>query len=342
MMSKDYTNDEKALIILSTLQSYNARKKLFESVKKPCELYSDFSKADEIICKCEKHNIGIITILDEDYPQKLKNIYDPPFVLYYKGNKSLMNRKNILAVVGTRRVSSYGKNILENFVPKFVEAGLVIVSGLARGVDSIGHRLCLDNRGETIAVVANGLDICYPPENVDLETKIVQRGLVISEYPVGEKSLQYHFPERNRIISALSDGVFIPEAGEKSGSLITADYAIEQGRELFVVPGNIFSSQSAGCNKKIKELQATIVLNPQDVIEAMGLYTNLSSKRNLQLNIEQQTIMQILEDGCKHFYDLLEKTGMSIGQLPAVLTELEVLGLIRKIQGNFYEIVPSL
>ena len=111
---------------------------------------------------------------------------------------------------------------------------------------------------------------------------------------------------------------------------------------MFVVPGNIFSSQSVGCNKKIKELQATIVLNPQDVIEAMGLYTNLSSKRNLQLNIEQQTIMQILEDGCKHFYDLLEKTGMSIGQLPAVLTELEVLGLIRKIQGNFYEIVPSL
>ena len=121
-----------------------------------------------------------------------------------------------------------------------------------------------------MAVVANGLDICYPPENADMQKRIAERGLVISEYPMGFKPLQFHFPERNRIISALSQGVFIPEAGDKSGSLITADYAIEQGRDLFVVPGNIFSPQSAGCNKKIRELQAIITLTPQDVITALG------------------------------------------------------------------------
>lgn len=337
-----YTNDQKALIILSTLQSYNARKKLFESVTSPSDLYDDYTQADKIIDECNKRNIGILTILDDEYPQKLKDIYDPPFVLYYKGNIGLLNRKKSIAVVGTRNVTNYGKNILQNFIPAFVEAGLVIVSGLARGVDSIGHKLCLENGGETIAVVANGLDICYPPENLGLESRIIERGLVISEYPVGVKSLQYHFPERNRIISALSDGVFLPEAGIKSGSLITADYAIEQGRELFVVPGSIFSSQSAGCNNKIKELQATIVLTPKDVIETLGLSLSDSPKVNLQLNIEQQCVMQALESGSQHFYDLLEKTGMSIGQLPVILTELEVMGLIRKIQGNFYEIVPSL
>lgn len=341
-MPEFFTNDQKALIILSTLQSYNARKKLFDSVDSPSELYKDYSEADKIIAECQKRKICILTILDEEYPQKLKDIYDPPFVLYYRGNKSLLSRKKSLAVVGTRKLTSYGKNVLQNFVPKFVKAGLVIVSGLARGADSMAHRICLDNRGETIAVVANGLDICYPPENVDLESAIAERGIVVSEYPLGVKSLQYHFPERNRIISALSDGVFLPEAGNKSGSLITADYAIEQGRELFVVPGSIFSPQSAGCNKKIKELQATIVLSPQDVTEAMGLYVGDSPKNNYQLNIEQQAVMQILQDGCAHFYDLMEKTGMSVGQLPAVLTELEVLGLIRKIQGNFYEIVPTL
>ena len=341
-MFREYDDDRKALIIISCMQSYNARKKAFESVENPRALYSDYSAADEIIEKCNKTNVGILTILDKEYPEKLKNIYDPPFVLYYKGNVNLLNRPRKLAVVGTRRMTVYGKNVLANFIPEFVESGLVIVSGLARGVDSVGHRMCLDLGGETIAVVANGLDICYPPENLSLENEIAQRGLVISEYPLGSKSLQYHFPERNRIISALSDGVFIPEAGENSGSLITADCAVEQGREVFVVPGSIFSQQSKGCNAKIKELQATCVLTPQDVTDALGVFAQSSDKKYIQLNIEQQSVMETLKDGCMHFYDIIAKTGMSMGQLPSVLTELEIMGLIRKIQGNFYEIVPTL
>lgn len=341
-MRKEYSNDEKALIMLSCMQSYNARKKAYESTTKLSTLYKDYTQADKIIKECEKRGIGILTILDKEYPDKLANIYDPPYVLYYKGNLSLINRPRKIAVVGTRRMTVYGKNILANFIPKFVESGLVIVSGLARGVDSVGHRICLDLGGFTIAVVANGLDICYPPENLSLEEDIAQKGLVISEYPIGSKSLQYHFPERNRIISALSDGVFIPEAGEKSGSFITADYALEQGRELFVVPGSIFSATSKGCNVKIRELQATCVLTPQQVTDALGVYAESSPARYVQLNLEQQIVMDLLKHGSKHFYDLLEGAGIATGQLSAVLSELEIIGLIRKIQGNFYEIVPTL
>ncbi|MDE7209547.1 MAG: DNA-processing protein DprA [Clostridia bacterium] len=335
-----YNNDQKALIMLSTIEGYNARRKRFESVDRPCELYDDYTVADNMIAKMEKLGIKVLTVIDEDYPKTLKEIYDPPYALYYQGDRNLFNSKDLLAVVGTRRVSAYGKNIMQNFAPVFVKSGFKIISGLARGVDSIGHRISLENNSPTVAVVANGLDICYPPENADMQRKIAENGLVISEYPMGAKPLQFHFPERNRIISALSQGVFIPEAGDKSGSLITADYAIEQGRDLFVVPGNIFSPQSAGCNKKIRELQAIITLTPEDVIDALGKTANKNHAEAIQLDFASQTIVDILKDGALHFDEILEKSSMNIAELSSILSQLEILGVIRKLQGNNFEIIP--
>ncbi|MDE6605851.1 MAG: DNA-processing protein DprA [Clostridia bacterium] len=335
-----YNNDQKALIMLSTIEGYNARRKRFESVDRPCELYDDYTVADNMIAKMEKLGIKVLTIIDEDYPNTLKEIYDPPYTLYYQGDRNLFNSKDLLAVVGTRRVSAYGKNIMQNFAPVFVKSGFKIISGLARGVDSIGHRISLENNSPTVAVVANGLDICYPPENADMQRKIAENGLVISEYPMGAKPLQFHFPERNRIISALSQGVFIPEAGDKSGSLITADYAIEQGRDLFVVPGNIFSPQSAGCNKKIRELQAIITLTPEDVLDALGKTANKNHAEAIQLDFASQTIVDILKDGALHFDEILEKSLMNIAELSSILSQLEILGVIRKLQGNNFEIIP--
>ncbi|MDE6210433.1 MAG: DNA-processing protein DprA [Clostridia bacterium] len=335
-----YNNDQKALIMLSTIEGYNARRKRFESVDRPCELYDDYTVADNMIAKMEKLGIKVLTIIDEDYPNTLKEIYDPPYTLYYQGDRNLFNSKDLLAVVGTRRVSAYGKNIMQNFAPAFIKSGFKIISGLARGVDSIGHRISLENNSPTVAVVANGLDICYPPENADMQRKIAENGLVISEYPMGAKPLQFHFPERNRIISALSQGVFIPEAGDKSGSLITADYAIEQGRDLFVVPGNIFSPQSAGCNKKIRELQAIITLTPEDVIDALGKTANKNHAEAIQLDFASQTIVDILKDGALHFDEILEKSSMNIAELSSILSQLEILGVIRKLQGNNFEIIP--
>ncbi|MDE6372805.1 MAG: DNA-processing protein DprA [Clostridia bacterium] len=335
-----YSNDQKALIMLSTVEGHNAKKRRFESVDRPCDLYDDYTVADNMIAKMEKLGIKVMTIIDEDYPELLKEIYDPPYALFYQGDRSLFHSKDLLAVVGTRRVSAYGKNIMRNFVPVFIKSGFKIISGLARGVDSIGHRISLENNSPTVAVVANGLDICYPPENADMQRAIAETGLLISEYPMGAKPLQYHFPERNRIISALSQGVFIPEAGDRSGSLITADYAIEQGRELFVVPGSIFSQQSAGCNKKIRELQAIITLKPEDVIDALGKTAKRDDARVIQLDIISQSILDILKDGALHFDEILEKSSMNIAELSGILSQLEILGLIRKLQGNNFEIIP--
>lgn len=338
----EYTADQKALIMLSFTEGYNARKKLFDSVDRPSELYSDYSLADSTIRKMRERNIGVITILDGDYPQRLRDIYDPPFTLYYQGDKSLLNSEDLIAVVGTRRVSSYGKNIMENFMPEFIKAGLIAVSGLARGVDSLSHKACLNAGAKTVAVVANGLDICYPPENYAIQEQIAQTGLLISEYPLGSKPAQYHFPERNRIISALAEAVFIPEAGEKSGSLITADCAIEQGRELFVVPGSIFSPMSSGCNKKIKELQATIALSPDDVLSALGRKSGGRERQAIQLDMDSQAIVNLLQNGAKHFDEILDAAAINIGQLSGILTQLEILGVIRKTQGNYYEIIPQI
>ncbi|MDE5991333.1 MAG: DNA-processing protein DprA [Clostridia bacterium] len=338
----EYDNDRKALIMLSTIEGYNARRKKFDSVERPSELYVDYTLADKMIESMQRQGVGLITILDEDYPPRLKDIYDPPLTIYYKGERSLLNNENLLAVVGTRRVTAYGKNVMQNFIPVFIRSGLCIVSGLARGVDSIGHKMCVENNTKTIAVVANGLDICYPHENIGLQNDIINNGIVISEYPLGTKPLQFHFPERNRIISGLSKAVFIPEAGDKSGSLITADDAIDQGRDLFVVPGSIFSSQSVGCNKKIKELQATIVLEPQDVIEALGYDTKTMEKKVVQLDFEQQRLVDMMKDGKIHLYELMEKSGMNIAVISSALTRLEIMGVIRKLQGNYYEIIPSI
>ena len=335
-----FSDDQKALIMLSTVEGYNARKRRFESVNRPSKLYNDYTVADNMIYKMQKLGVNVITIIDEDYPDMLRNIDDPPYTLYYQGDKSLFYSKDLLAVVGTRRVSTYGKNVMQNFAPAFIKSGFKIISGLARGVDSIGHKISIENNTPTVAIVANGLDICYPPENADMQRTIAKTGLVVSEYPIGAKPLPYHFPERNRIISGLSQGVFIPEAGDRSGSLITANYAIEQGRELYVVPGNIFSPQSVGCNKMIRELPSVIVITPEDVIEALGRSTKKVEPQVIQLDFVSQSIVDALKDGALHFDEILHKTSLKIDVLSSALSQLEILGLIRKLQGNNFEIIP--
>ncbi|MDE6188806.1 MAG: DNA-processing protein DprA [Clostridia bacterium] len=337
-----YDNDTKALIMLSTVEGYKARRKKFDQVERPAELYDDYSIADRMIEDMDKFGVRVMTILDDDYPPQLKSIYDPPLTLYYIGDKNLLSQENLLGVVGTRRVTAYGKNIMQNFLPVFIDSGLVIVSGLARGVDSIGHRFCVDKGKATIGVVANGLDICYPPENERLQEQVSKVGVLVSEYPIKTKPLQFHFPERNRIISGLSKGIFIPEAGDKSGSLITADDAVEQGRELFVVPGSIFSTASVGCNKKIKELQATIALTPEDVLETLGYDAKKTEKEVVQLSLEEQALINLMGSEKIHLYALMEKSGLNIAALSSELSRLEIMGVIRKQQGNYYEVIPSM
>lgn len=331
-----YNNDQKALLILSQECSLKKRMSLYNSVESPSMLYDDLSQADEIIEGMKKYRVRAVTIVDEEYPKELKDIYDAPIVLFCRGDIKLLNEQYLCAVVGTRKATRYGKDIVTKFVRELVANNVVIVSGLARGIDACAHKECLENNGKTIAVVANGLDMVYPSENLELAEKIVVTCLMVSEYPIGVAPMAYRFPERNRIISGLSKAVLIPEAGLNSGSLITANCAVEQGKELFVVPGSIFASQSEGCNQKLKELQAAIATCPEDILGAVGISAIEKEQLIVQLTLEQQQIAEILKDEEVHFTKLLEDSKLDIGQLSALLTQMEVYGIIRKQAGNYY------
>lgn len=225
------------------------------------------SKNEEIlnyhIKYMKENNIKIININEREYPQALKEIYDPPISLYVKGNIEKLNNKNI-GIVGCRECTTYGKKSAEYFAYNLSKQNINIVSGLAKGIDSYAHLGSLNN-GNTIAVLGNGLDIIYPKENLELANEIIKRGgTIISEYPCGTKPDKMKFPARNRIISGISSGIIVIEAKEKSGTLITVDFALEQGRDVFVVPGNINSINSVGTNDLIKQ-GARLVTTYEDI-----------------------------------------------------------------------------
>ena len=200
-----------------------------------------------------RKEMDIITINESLYPQRLKEIYDAPVCIYIKGNKSILN-KNIIGIIGCREASEYGRKAAKYFSYNLSKKGIVIVSGLAKGIDSFSHIGTIEANGKTIAIVGNGLDIVYPKENYYLEKQIIQKdGAIISEYPLGVGPEKMNFPARNRIISGISKGVIVIEAKRKSGTLITVDFALEQGRDVYVVPGNINSINSVGTNDLIKQ-----------------------------------------------------------------------------------------
>ena len=203
------------------------------------------------IKRLQEHKVKVITILDGGYPQRLKEIYLPPIVLFYRGNLSLINRRAV-AIVGSRDHSKYAKNCIHELIPVLVNDDIVVISGLARGVDTLAHEETLKANGGTIAVIGSGLDVVYPPENSKLYDVIAKKGLILSEYPLQSRPLKFHFPYRNRIIAGLSHGVCVIEAKEKSGSLITANLALSENREVFAVPGSIFSVHSKGTNSLIE------------------------------------------------------------------------------------------
>jgi DNA processing protein len=251
---------------------YKADKKLLSSVEGLNDIQINnilINKDEELINKyisyLTKNNISIINIFDYDYPSKLKVIYDPPITLFVKGNKEILN-ENSIAIVGCRDASLYGKNTAENIAYELAKNNINVVSGLARGVDTHSHIGAINGNGKTIAVLGSGLDIVYPPENRLLYNKILENGAIISEYIVGTRPTPANFPVRNRIISGLSDGVIVVEAKKKSGSMITTDFALEQGKELYAVPGNIDSERSEGTNELIKQ-GAKLYTNINDVLE---------------------------------------------------------------------------
>lgn len=220
---------------------------------------------DKYVDYMVKNNIRIVTFFDERYPKKLKEIYDKPMVLYAKGNLELLEKKCV-AIVGSRNCSYYGKTVAQNLSYNLSKENICIVSGLAKGVDSISHKSALDAGGSTIAVMGCGLDYIYPYENKDLYERILENNsLIVTEYIIGTKPERLNFPARNRIISALSDAIVVVEATEKSGALITAEFGLEHGKDVFAVPGNITSDNSKGTNKLIKD-GANVLIDYKDIL----------------------------------------------------------------------------
>lgn len=219
---------------------------------------------DKQMTQYKLNNIKICSYFDKEYPNRLKHIYNPPWVLYMKGNFQLMHERKILSVVGTRNPTNYGESAIKRILPRLVENEYVIVSGLAAGIDTYAHQAAMKGKGKTIAVLGGGLFQIYPKENVPLALQMMKEQLVISETPPFQKPEPWMFPLRNRIISGISDGALVIEAKEKSGSLITAYQALEQGKEVFALPGNITSPSSVGTNQLIQE-GAKLVLTFQDI-----------------------------------------------------------------------------
>ncbi|MGN1259386.1 MAG: DNA-processing protein DprA [Christensenellales bacterium] len=306
------------------------------------EIYTALS--DEMTNKVAKEldRKGIIAIPynSEMYPDRLKNIDDAPLILYAKGNTALLKEELLIGVVGTRRPSRYGRETAESFVYSLCENGLITVSGLAYGIDSVVATTSLKVNGKTIAVLGGGLDEIYPASNTNLAEEILKNdGLLLSEYQPSERPTQYTFPERNRIISGISKGVLIVEAGEKSGSLITANFAIEQGKDIFIVPANVNSIQSVGSNSLLYQMPHCMVISPDNILEEWGINkTSNEANRNLQLTIEEQMVYDFLMDDEQHFDDILEYTKLKPNELSSLLTEMEMMGIIKKTSGNYYGI----
>jgi len=295
---------------------------------------ADFIKNEKLI---DKYGVNYITFLDQEYPDSLKEIPDPPGILFYKGNIDLL-KTQCLAVVGSRLFTQYGERSANIIVTQLANAGLTIVSGLALGIDTLVHVATLQANGKTIAVLGNGLDTIYPSNNLRLAEKIIQNnGLIISEYAIGQPAFRSNFPLRNRIIAGLSLGTLVVEAAEDSGSLITARASIEYNREVFAVPGSIFTDQAKGPNKLIK-MGAKLTENAGDILSELNLSNikyNLEIQKIVPDNQEEAKILEILKEPTA-VDELIKTSSLTPTLVNTTLIMLEMKGKIRNLGGTIY------
>lgn len=291
---------------------------------------------NKIVHNLQKDEIKVTTILSDDYPQKLKDIPDPPTVLYYKGDLSLVDKTSI-AVVGSRKCTSYGAKVVDLFVKQLAPHDFVIISGMAFGIDEAAHKSAIEYNAKTIAVMGSGFKHIYPSQHKGLAQIIQKEGLLITEFCPDATPQPYHFPMRNRIVSGLSDGILIVEAGQKSGTHTTLNHALDQGKNVYIIPNDIFSFSSSGSNEMIKSLQGSMVTSPKDILDDFGLNPD-KPKQNLQFDFNETCIINVLKQGQMHFSELLAQTGLDITELNFKLSTLEINGVVSKSAGNFYRL----
>jgi len=286
----------------------------------------------------KRHKVNILTIEDTLYPDNLKTIHYPPPVLYYKGT-IVESDKNSISIVGSRKATYYGKMVAEKLSKDLALAGLTIISGMARGIDTATHKGTLSVKGRTIAVLGCGIDYIYPPENRKLAQEIEESGAVLSEFPLSTLPERQNFPRRNRIISGLSLGTVVVEAAEKSGALITADFALDQGKEVFAIPGNINSPLSNGTHNLIKQ-GAKLVNNYRDILEEIHIEVpqNTTEKeipaKGMSLTEKEKIIYQLITKEPTQIDEIIEISKLSAGKVSEILLSLELQDLIKEIEGK--------
>ncbi|MGI6740214.1 MAG: DNA-processing protein DprA [Brevefilum sp.] len=298
---------------------------------------------DQVLDSILEKNVTVLTFLDHDYPDLLREIDQAPPVIYLKGALTPTDAFSV-AVVGTRKVSDYGQQVTRDTCTYLAARGLTIVSGLARGVDALAHQHALKAGGRTIAVLGSGVDVIYPPEHRKLASAIVENGALISDYPLGTQPEGINFPPRNRIISGLSLATVVIEAGDRSGALITADFALEQGREVFAVPGNVLSPVSRGTNRLIQN-GAYAMISPQDVFDVLNLDqidAKKDARRLLPTDDIEARILQVIDYQPKHIDEICNETDLAIEKVSAALTLMELKGMLQHVGGMRYASIQDM
>lgn len=359
-----YNNNERAIIYLSSFDflTWKKQKYLLDLFDEPAELFEEITNFKEEVIEIVgefnykklvalmddvyiesylraliQNGIECVTIYSDKYPEKLKEIIEPPFVLFTKGDLELLNTKSV-AIVGTRKPTAYGRSVTKEISSCLAKNDIAIVSGMALGVDTIAHESALEVDGKTIAVLGSGFNYIYPSQNFELSKIIQNKGLLVTEYRPSMEPRPYNFPVRNRIIAGLADAIVITEAGEKSGSLHTKEYALDCGRDVYAVPGSIYGEQSKGTNNLIKSGQAICLTNVNDILQDFNLKPVQNKKKDIQLDISESAIVNLLEDGEKHFDEISTKCKIDAKTLNSYLTRLQIRGIIKKLGGNYYSL----
>ncbi|HEY6977833.1 MAG TPA: DNA-processing protein DprA [Chitinophagaceae bacterium] len=306
--------------------------------------FQNFSAAEEEIEFIERYKIQPFFIADKNYPQRLLNCYDPPTLLYYRGNADL-NASKIISVIGTRNNTDYGKQVTEKLVSDLKEENVVIVSGLAFGVDAIAHKTAIQNNLQTIGVLAHGLDTIYPSQHKSLAKEILQNGGLLTELRKNTKPDKHNFPKRNRIVAGIADATVVIETALKGGSMITAELANNYNRDVFAFPGKTTDTKSAGCNYLIKQNCAALLTGAQQLIEALGWEQKKAkpkTQRELFINLsdDEKVIVDIIkEKDAVHIDELFLKSGLSSSAIAASMLNLELQNVIVSLPGKMYRLV---
>ena len=310
------------------------------SIKK----FKDFSRAEDEIEFIKKYKIKTLFLTDKDYPQRLLNCYDSPSLLYYKGNADL-NSSKIIAIVGTRNHNDYGKNVCEKLIEDLINEDVLIVSGLAFGIDSIAHKTAIKNNIQTIGVLAHGLDRVYPSQNTSLAKQMISCGGLLTEFKSNTNPDRQNFPERNRIVAGISDAIIVIESGLKGGSLITAELGNGYNKDVFAIPGRVHDTKSEGCNYLIRNNKAALITCADDLLENMGWKetkkSSLKKQRELfiELTDDEKIIINILQfQEQVHIDELYFKSKLSSSTVAQALLMLEMQGVVSSLPGKIYKI----